>query len=146
TWLLLRELEVGGERNRGLYVIKSRGMSHSNQVREFVLTSNGVKLQDVYVGPEGALTGSRRIAQEARERARLRTRRQTIERKQRAIDRGRAAAEAQIAALRVELDAAAAEATLIAAQDEARERTLVTDRDAMFARRGGSKKGKGNRR
>jgi circadian clock protein KaiC len=69
TWLLLRNLESNGERNRGLYVLKSRGMPHSNQVREFVLTDQGVQLLDVYVGPSGLLTGSARIAQAARERA-----------------------------------------------------------------------------
>ena len=57
TWLLVRDIEVGGERNRGLYVIKSRGMAHSNQVREFLITSRGVSLQEVYVGPEGRAHG-----------------------------------------------------------------------------------------
>ena len=69
TWLLLRDIELGGERNRGLYVLKSRGMAHSNQIREFLLTADGVELRDVYVGPEGVLTGSMRLAQEAREQA-----------------------------------------------------------------------------
>ncbi|HZI89025.1 MAG TPA: circadian clock protein KaiC [Candidatus Polarisedimenticolia bacterium] len=65
TWVLLRDIELGGERNRGLYVLKSRGMSHSNQIREFLLTDTGVKLLEVYSGPEGVLTGSMRVAQEA---------------------------------------------------------------------------------
>ena len=69
TWLLVRDIELGGERNRGLYVLKSRGMAHSNQIREFLLTARGVELKDVYVGPEGVLTGSMRLAQEAREQA-----------------------------------------------------------------------------
>jgi len=60
TWLLLRDIELNGERNRGLYVLKSRGMAHSNQVREFVLTADGIRLIDVYLGPEGVLTGSSR--------------------------------------------------------------------------------------
>jgi len=64
TWLLLRDIEIGGERNRGLYILKSRGMAHSNQIREFLLTDHGVELCDVYVGPEGVLTGSARLAQE----------------------------------------------------------------------------------
>ena len=68
TWLLLRGVELGGERNRAMYVLKSRGMAHSNQLREFRLTDHGVELLDVYLGPEGALTGSARISQEARER------------------------------------------------------------------------------
>ena len=72
TWLLLRDLELGGERNRSLYILKSRGMSHSNQLREFLLTNQGVDLLDVYLGSEGVLTGSARLAQEAREKADVR--------------------------------------------------------------------------
>src|SRR3954469_1420274 len=69
TWLLVRDIELGGERNRGLYILKSRGMAHSNQIREFLITSEGIQLKDVYIGPEGVLTGSMRAAQEAREPA-----------------------------------------------------------------------------
>jgi circadian clock protein KaiC len=58
TWLLQKNIEVGGERNRALYVLKSRGMEHSNQIREFVLTDDGLRLLDIYLGPEGVLTGS----------------------------------------------------------------------------------------
>ena len=73
TWLLLRNVESNGERNRLLFVLKSRGTAHSNQVREFVLTSHGIELIDVYVSPEGVLTGSARLAQEISDRdARLR--------------------------------------------------------------------------
>jgi circadian clock protein KaiC len=67
TWLLVRDIEQAGERNRGLYVLKSRGMAHSNQVREFLLTDKGIDLLDVYVGSEGVLTGSRRLEQQARD-------------------------------------------------------------------------------
>jgi circadian clock protein KaiC len=68
TWLLVRDIETGGERNRGLYIIKSRGMDHSNQIREFLLTDKGINLLDVYVGPSGVLTGSARLTQEAQEK------------------------------------------------------------------------------
>jgi circadian clock protein KaiC len=139
TWLLVRDIEIGGERNRGLYVIKSRGMPHSNQVREFILTSRGVELQPVYVGPEGVLTGSMRAAQEARERAEKLTRRQNIQLRQRDLERRRTATRAQIAALQAELKAAEAEAALIAAQDEARETIMTADREAMAQRRSGQK-------
>ena len=135
TWLLVRDIELGGERNRGLYVIKSRGMAHSNQVREFLITSRGVQLQDVYVGSGGVLTGSMRAAQEARERAEQLARRQTFQLKQREIDRKRAATRAQIAALQVELEAAETEAALIASQDEAQELAVSKDREAMSRRR-----------
>src|SRR6185369_8232419 len=69
TWLMLRDIEFGGERTRGLYILKSRGMAHSNQIREFVMTKNGIELLDVYVGPEGVLTGTARATQEAKERS-----------------------------------------------------------------------------
>jgi circadian clock protein KaiC len=91
TWLLLRDIELGGERNRGLYVLKSRGMKHSNQIREFLLTAEGIELQDVYLGPEGVLTGSMRAAQEAREKAAALALQDEIEAKQREVDRLRAA-------------------------------------------------------
>jgi circadian clock protein KaiC len=95
TWLLLRDIELGGERNRGLYVLKSRGMKHSNQIREFLLTSEGIQLEDVYLGPEGVLTGSMRAAQEAREKAAALALQEEIEAKQREVDRLRAALAAQ---------------------------------------------------
>ena len=95
TWLLLRDIELGGERNRGLYVLKSRGMKHSNQIREFVVTPEGIHLLDVYVGPEGVLTGSMRAAQEAREQAAALALRGEIEAKQREVDRLRAALDLQ---------------------------------------------------
>ncbi|HET7131686.1 MAG TPA: ATPase domain-containing protein, partial [Gammaproteobacteria bacterium] len=143
TWLLLRDIELGGERNRGLYVIKSRGMPHSNQVREFLITSGGIKLQDVYVGPEGVLTGSMRMAQEARERDELSSKRQATELRRRDIARRRAVTEAQIEALRAELEAAETEAALLAAQDRARENNRAMDRAAMAVRRGVAKNAKG---
>ncbi len=104
SWILLQSLEGDGERNRGLYILKSRGMQHSNQVREFCLTDNGAKLQDVYVGPGGVLAGAGRIAQEAREKADALGRSQEIECKQRDLERKKALMEAQIAALRIGFD------------------------------------------
>ena len=69
TWLLVRMLENSGERNRLLYLLKSRGMAHSNQLREFQLTDNGIKLKEVYLGPGQVLTGTARLNQEAKDRA-----------------------------------------------------------------------------
>src|SRR5262245_36321410 len=104
TWLLLRSIELGGERNRGLYILKSRGMAHSNQIREFLLTSRGIDLLDVYVGEEGVLTGSMRMAQEAREQAAENERVRDADVLRRSSERRRRALEAQIAALRAELE------------------------------------------
>jgi circadian clock protein KaiC len=121
TWLLLRDLESNGERNRGLYVLKSRGMAHSNQVREFLMTSKGIELRPVYLGPAGALTGSARLAQEAQERAAELERTQEIERKWLSLERKRKALEAQIAALRAEFAADELEAMGLLAQQQERE-------------------------
>ena len=105
TWLSLRNLESNGERNRGLYVLKSRGMSHSNQIRELLLTDRGVELADVYLGAEGVLTGSARIAQKARERGAAAARQEELAALQRRLDRRKSAVEAQIQALRAEVEA-----------------------------------------
>jgi circadian clock protein KaiC len=100
TWILLRDLEINGERNRCLYVLKSRGMAHSNQVREFLFTSHGIQLVPAYVGAGAVLTGSARLAQEARERADLLTRQQETERKRKDLERKRSELERQIGLLR----------------------------------------------
>jgi circadian clock protein KaiC len=105
TWLLLRDIEIGGERNRGLYILKSRGMAHSNQIREFLLTNKGVDLIDVYVGPSGVLTGSARISQESQERDIESTRQEEIERRKLNVETKRKALEAQIASLRAQYQA-----------------------------------------
>jgi circadian clock protein KaiC len=136
TWILLRDIELAGERNRGLYVLKSRGMKHSNQIREFLLTSDGIELKDVYIGPEGVLTGSMRAAQEEREKAAALVRGHEIERKQRDLARKRAALEAQIAALRAQFDAVEDESKIVGDQDQAREQQLDNDRNAAALRRG----------
>jgi circadian clock protein KaiC len=105
TWLLLQVVESSGERNRGLYILKSRGMEHSNQVREFTLSDTGIQLRDVYVGSGGVLTGAARVAQEAREKAESMERSQEIERKQRDIERKKSVIEAQITVLRAGFEA-----------------------------------------
>ncbi len=140
TWLLLRDLELGGERNRSLYILKSRGMSHSNQLREFLLTDRGVDLLDVYLGSEGVLTGSARLAQEAREKADALARQQEIERKQRELERKKRLLEAQIGALRAEFESQEEELGLAIGQQQARQSQLAQDRTAM----GQSRKVDGN--
>lgn len=104
-WLLVRNLENGGERNRGMYVLKARGIAHSNQVREFIISSQGVDLVDVYTGPGGVFTGSARLQQEARERVEEMLATQEVERRKRALNRRRKTLQAQIAALEAELAA-----------------------------------------
>ena len=105
TWLALRDIEINGERNRGLYIIKSRGMAHSNQIREFILTDHGIEIIDVYKGTEGILTGSARFAQEEKDVARRLLNQQKIEWKQREVERKREKMEAEINALQLIFEA-----------------------------------------
>jgi len=135
TWLLVRDIELGGERNRAMYVLKSRGMSHSNQLREFVLTNRGLNLLDVYLGPEGVLTGSARISLEAREKAALIAAQQEAQRLQRERDRRREALEAKIVAMRKEFEIEHSEVALLASQEASRKEKLEDDRRAMALRR-----------
>ena len=135
TWLLLRDLESGGERNRGLYVLKSRGMSHSNQVREFLLTDRGIQLVDVCVGPEGVLTGSARRAEEARERTGIAAREEEIARQRRELDLRRQVMEARIATLHTEFKMEEEQLErLIEAEGRSRER-LATERAEILRSR-----------
>lgn len=136
TWLLLRNLEASGERNRGLYVLKSRGMAHSNQVREFLITSQGVQLHDAYLGPGGVLTGSARVAQEAYDRAAELESGQALERKRYEVARKRETLEARIALMRAEFEADAQEMEEGIAQDEVREQGRLVERRNIARSRG----------
>lgn len=110
TWLLLRDIELYGERNRGMYVLKSRGMANSSEIREFILSDHGVELREVYIGARGVLTGSARMVQEALEKAEVLSGRQDIELKKRDIERKRKVLEAQIIALQADFESEESEA------------------------------------
>jgi circadian clock protein KaiC len=131
TWLLLRELEVGGERNRGMYILKSRGMAHSNQIREFLLTDNGVELRDVYIGPSGVLTGSARLVQEAQEKAAVLTRDQQVKLRQIELEGKRTTLEAHIIALRAEFAVQEIASQVIVGQERAETAQLLQERTDM---------------
>ena len=131
TWLLLRDIEIGGERNRGMYILKSRGMAHSNQIREFLLTDDGVELRDVYVGPSGVLTGSSRLVQEAQEQAALITRNQEVERRRIELERKRTTLEAQVLALRAEFAVQEIASIKIIGQEQAEDAQLAQERTDM---------------
>jgi circadian clock protein KaiC len=105
TWLLLKLLETNGERNRCLYVLKSRGMAHSNQIREFLISSQGIDLIEPYVGPAGVLTGTARASQEVRDQLLFDAQRAEDERHNRLIERRQELLEQKIAALRAEFAA-----------------------------------------
>ncbi|MDZ4689315.1 MAG: circadian clock protein KaiC, partial [Planctomycetaceae bacterium] len=139
TWLLLRDLELDGERNRVMYVLKSRGMAHSNQLREFLLTDQGVELQNVYLGAEGVLTGSARLMREATEKAGNLLRHQGVEAKQRERVLKREAQEARIIALQKEFEAEEEVAKRDIDQEKSREETHRQDRDRMGISRQGDK-------
>jgi circadian clock protein KaiC len=136
SWLLLRELEANGERNRGLYVLKSRGMPHSNQVREFLMTPRGIRLRDVYVGPEGVFAGASRLSQEARDRARALVARQEIESHARQLQRKRHSLDAQLRALRHEFTLEEDELRRRIEDARTREGMLARDQTAMARIRG----------
>lgn len=142
TWLLLRNVEFNGERNRTLNVLKSRGMAHSNQIREFVLSEAGIDLVDVYRGSDCVLTGTARVAQETRELAATELRRQDHERKLRQLAAKQKTIEAQIAALQAEAESEAAELNLTIAQETLQEKTLQQNTDVMAQLRDGDKTGK----
>ena len=131
TWLLLRTIEIGGERNRGLYVLKSRGMAHSNQIREFLLTDHGVELRDVYVGPSGVLTGSARLTQEAQEKAMLMIGDQEVDLRRIELERKRTTLEARIAVMRAEFAVEEVASVKIIGQEKAEKAQLVQERVDM---------------
>ncbi len=115
TWLQLRDIELSGERNRLIYVLKSRGMNHSNQVREFLITSRGIRLVDVYLGNGQVFTGSARASQEEREHLERQLLTDESDRKRRDAARRKTVVEAQIAALRATLASEDEELTTSAA-------------------------------
>jgi circadian clock protein KaiC len=154
TWVLMRDIEIGGERNRGIYILKSRGTAHSNQIREFWLTSKGIDIVDVFTGPSGVLTGTARAAQEAKERSEEALRKEEIERKKRELERQRKAMEAQIDAIRADFEAREDELKKLTQQDKLQEEAQEEARVEMARlrkadvseskRQSGKKKVRGN--
>ena len=131
TWLLLYNRESNGEHNRQLYVLKSRGMAHSNQIREFILSGDGIKLREAYIGPEGVLTGSARLEQEAKDRAAQLERQQEIKSRSREIERKRREIAAKIADLQAQL----ANEESLSQQAVMRDDQFAADRLAMATTR-----------
>jgi len=131
AWLLLRDIESGGERNRGLYILKARGVAHSNQIREFLLTDRGVELREVYLGEAGLLTGSARVTQESKDASGALLARQEIERKQLLLQRKRKALDAQIAALQLDLETEVQESQQLIAQEKLKLTKWESDRGEM---------------
>jgi circadian clock protein KaiC len=133
AWLLVKNIESNGERNRGLYILKARGIAHSNQVREFVVTDHGIELIDTYIGAEGVLMGSARSSQIARERAAEVERRLATEQKQRALRRKQELYEAQLIALKGQYETER-DAILRELDEEEKRRKLMADERLEIAR------------
>jgi circadian clock protein KaiC len=109
TWITVRDVEGIGERNRGLYILKARGMGHSNQVREFVITDHGVELLEFEVGPEGMLTGSARGKYQQNQSVQKLKKQKELESRDREIERKRKILEANIQAMQTEFESVAEE-------------------------------------
>jgi circadian clock protein KaiC len=136
TWLLVRDVELNGERNRCIYILKSRGMANSNRVREFVMTRNGIRLLPVYVGAGTVLTGSARFSQEAREKAEESVRLHEANEKSKALEAKRKALEARIAALRAEFAEEEDRMAQTTKREEERELAVARDIAKMASLRG----------
>jgi circadian clock protein KaiC len=133
TWLLLYNRESNGEHNRQLYLLKSRGMAHSNQIREFILSGDGISLREAYIGPSGVLTGSARLAQEAQDKAAALVREQEMQQRARNLERKRREVTAQIEVLQAQLASEVDEDTILNREGVAR-RDQLADDDAAMAR------------
>jgi circadian clock protein KaiC len=133
AWLLVKTIESNGERNRGLYVLKARGLGHSNQVREFLLTDHGIDLLDAYVGSEGVLMGTARANQRARERAAELERQQVTARKERELRRKQEVYEAQLSALKGQYESER-DVILTELDEEQKRLTVVADQRLEIAR------------
>ncbi len=143
TWLLLRNTEAGAERNRLLFILKSRGMAHSNQVREFRLSDQGIQLKDVYVGPGTVLTGSARLVQEAKDKAQAVAERQSLSRRRRELEQEQALARAQLEALQLKTASLGEEMHTLQNEQESRLRTAAGEQAELARMRGAD--GDGNR-
>jgi len=130
SWLLLQDFEGNGERNRVLYVLKARGMAHSNQIREFLISDRGVDLVDAYIGPSGVLTGSARAAQEALEKAAGLSSQQEAARRKRELERKREVIERQINGLRSDYESETMELRRVDEQVGTSTLMLTTERTA----------------
>jgi circadian clock protein KaiC len=133
TWISVRDLEGIGERNRGLSILKSRGMAHSNQVREFLITDRGVELLDVVVGPTGIVTGASRLTQQMQEHAQNLAAQQETERRDRELERRRRVLEANIANLRTEFESVEEELRQINTDEQNRQQTLLSGNQRIAA-------------
>jgi len=135
AWILVRDIESNGERNRGMYIMKSRGMKHSNQVREFVITNNGLDLMDVYLSNEGVLTGSAREAMQLQEVTGAELRTHALSRKDREVARKRLILESKISSLKEEFESVQEELNKSYMEEDLRKQILERNRNQLALQR-----------
>jgi circadian clock protein KaiC len=135
AWLLVKDIESNGERNRGLYIMKSRGMRHSNQVREFTISNNGLKLVDVYLGPTGVLTGSAREEQQLTEATGQVLRDHAVSRKDVEIERKRKVLESKIESLKQEFESVQDELNKSYLEEDLRKQIMEKNRQQLIQNR-----------
>ncbi len=131
TWLLVRMIESNNERNRLLYVLKSRGMGHSNQMREFRLSDDGITLADVYVGQGEVLTGSARMVQEAKDEAQAAGDQQASQRRQRELEQEQASLRGQAEAIAKRLSGIRTELQIAKTQGAERQQVAARERQEL---------------
>ena len=135
AWLLLRDIEFNGERNRGLYIMKSRGMKNSNQVREFVITDKGIELVEVFLGPDGVLTGSARAAYKLQQVTGHALKQNALNRKDKEIERKKSILEAKIANLNSEFESVKDELNRVYVEEELKAEMAEKNRKEMMRMR-----------
>ena len=135
VWLLVLNVESYGERNRVFHILKSRGMAHSNQLREFLITDSGIDLVDAYVGPDGVLTGLARVRQEAQEKAAALATQEELEHRRCVLDRKRQIMEAQVAALQAEISAEEEELQALKGKSKLQQKIAAEERERLAAAR-----------
>jgi circadian clock protein KaiC len=131
TWLLLLSVESSGERNRVFHLLKSRGMAHSNQMREFIITDKGIDLVDVYLGPDGVFTGAARLQQEAQEKAAVLIAQEELEHRRRVLERKRQIMEAQVSALQAEISLEEDELKALMATSKLQQEIATEERERL---------------
>jgi len=146
VWLLVRDIETNGERNRGMYIMKSRGMKHSNQVREFIITSKGLDLVDVYLGTDGVLIGSAREAQQLMEVTGQVLRKHALNRKDMEIERKRKVLESKIASLQEEFESVRDELNKSYVEEDIKKEILSKNRNQLIQNRQTKNAGNGKRK
>jgi circadian clock protein KaiC len=146
AWLLVRDIESNGERNRGMYIMKSRGMKHSNQVREFVINDNGLDLVDVYLGSDGVLIGSAREAQQLAEATGKIMRHHAVSRKDLEIQRKRKVLEAKIASLQEEFESVQDELNKSYIEEDLKKEIMEDNRNKLIQSRHSKNTGNGKKK